>query len=457
MNLDLKSVQFVVFDEADRLFEMGFATALHEIIQRLPPNRQSLLFSATLPSNLVEFAKAGLQDPKLVRLDVESKVSSDLRMAFFSVKEADKDASLFTLLREVIKVPLASERASSVSQVKPKKRAKPTGPPKQSPHQTLVFCATKHHVEYLYSLLQAAGYAVSHIYGSLDQAARRQQLETFKKGESDILVVTDVAARGVDIPILEHVVNYDFPQGSRVFVHRVGRTARAGRQGWAWSFVTYPELPYLIDLQLFLGKPLQTSVDKNDDEAVYVNNLILGTFPRDSLEEETDRLNNLDAANSHLPTLRQVKTRGHTLYERTKGKASQPSYTKAKDMMKTSKWGLAGSQSEGEALHPIFNFMLPQNRGANQLADETKRLALLKAVNGFTPKETILELGAKGKMTGAVIMKERRKSMAKAAQRRAVVETEGGGDVEMAPESESDEVNYPDSYQLKSLMGMLLG
>src|SRR6266508_2831979 len=102
MNLDLKSIQYVVFDEADRLFEMGFDTALNEILKRLPSSRQTLLFSATLPKSLVEFAKAGLKEPKLVRLDAESKINSDLRMAFFSIKQAEKDACLLSLLRDVI-------------------------------------------------------------------------------------------------------------------------------------------------------------------------------------------------------------------------------------------------------------------------------------------------------------------------------------------------------------------
>ena len=111
MNLDLKSVQYVVFDEADRLFEMGFETALTEIVHKLPPSRQTLLFSATLPKSLVEFAKAGLQNPKLVRLDAESKISSDLKMAFFSVKQAEKDACLLLLLRDVIGVPFGSPKS----------------------------------------------------------------------------------------------------------------------------------------------------------------------------------------------------------------------------------------------------------------------------------------------------------------------------------------------------------
>ena len=99
MSLDLKSVQYVVFDEADRLFEMGFETALTEILGRLPSSRQTLLFSATLPKSLVEFAKAGLQTPKLVRLDAETKISSDLRMAFFSVKQTEKDAESAKVVR----------------------------------------------------------------------------------------------------------------------------------------------------------------------------------------------------------------------------------------------------------------------------------------------------------------------------------------------------------------------
>jgi len=152
--MDLKSVQYVVFDEADRLFEMGFETALNEILQRLPSSRQTLLFSATLPKSLVEFAKAGLQDPKLVRLDAESKISSDLKMAFFSVKQAEKDACLLALLRDVIGVPFGTAESQEDPDDAPQKKRKDKRPEQlTAPHQTLVFAATKHHVEYLTSLL----------------------------------------------------------------------------------------------------------------------------------------------------------------------------------------------------------------------------------------------------------------------------------------------------------------
>lgn len=115
MNASLRSVEFLVFDEADRLFELGFETSLTEIISKLGETRQTLLFSATLPKSLVEFAKAGLQNPKLVRLDAESKISNDLQMAFISVKPKEKEAALLLLLRDVIKTPQASELPTLVN------------------------------------------------------------------------------------------------------------------------------------------------------------------------------------------------------------------------------------------------------------------------------------------------------------------------------------------------------
>ncbi|KAF9012354.1 ATP-dependent RNA helicase DBP10 [Cyathus striatus] len=411
MNLELKSVQYVVFDEADRLFEMGFETALNEILNRLPAARQTILFSATLPKSLVEFAKAGLQDPKLVRLDAESKISPDLKMAFFSVKRAEKDACLLSLLRDVIKVPLSSSQtendAASTGQ---KKRGKEKHSQLTAPHQTLIFVATKHHVEYLTTLLSTIGYSVSHIYGSLDQMARTHQMEQFRRGATSILVVTDVAARGIDIPVLENVVNYDFPQGARVFVHRVGRTARAGRQGWAWSFVTNMELPYLLDLQLFLGRPLQNDTS-SDEDRFYTQSLILGTFKRETIDEDVEYVRSLDDVNHSLPSLRDVMKRGHSMYERSKGKASPQSYKRAKEMMKDPKWLLAGSDS---GIHPV---LLRGADGAEKREKEDARKTLLRAVNSFSPSETIFETGTKGNTATASLMKERRKALSKCRQR----------------------------------------
>ncbi|KAI5120302.1 hypothetical protein M0805_005806 [Coniferiporia weirii] len=447
MNLDLRSVQYVVFDEADRLFEMGFSTALNEILNRLPSSRQTLLFSATLPKSLVEFAKAGLQDPKLVRLDAESKISSDLRMAFFSVKQAEKEACLLILLRDIIRVPLGEP-----PEPEDNKLSKGKGKDVQyaEPHQTLIFVATKHHVEYISNMLIAAGYSVSYIYGALDQAARTAHMERFRYGRANILVVTDVAARGIDIPVLAHVINYDFPAGARVFVHRVGRTARAGRTGWAWSLVATGELPHMLDLQLFLGRPMRSTADGGAGERPYVESLVLGAFPRAKIDEEVEYVHGLDGENHALVAQREVMRKGQSMYERSQGKASQASYKRAKEMMRAGQWGFATTVGE-TSIHPVFRLMQGTSSDETMEKEEEARKTLLKAVNAFSPAETVFEIGSRGKSTSAALMKDRRKALQKARERRvtstsiAVDEDETeeiipSADVEMADEDDIEAV-----------------
>lgn len=170
MGLDLSSVRYIVFDEADRLFEMGFAAQLAEILHALPMSRQTLLFSATLPKSLVEFARAGLQEPRLIRLD-DSKVSPDLESAFFTVKTGERDGALLHLLSKVIKLsPGETENARKAKKSeaagagKKRKRGPDAHNPRESPtpNSTVIFAATKHRVEYLASLLKATGYSVSY-------------------------------------------------------------------------------------------------------------------------------------------------------------------------------------------------------------------------------------------------------------------------------------------------------
>ncbi|KZT57736.1 DEAD-domain-containing protein [Calocera cornea HHB12733] len=414
MNLDLKSISYVVFDEADRLFEQGFATALHEILHRLPTNRQTLLFSATLPSTLVEFTKAGLQDPKFVRLDAESKISSDLKVAFFRIRQAEKDAALMALLKEVIKVPLGENEIKEG-----KGRADGAA---AAPRQSLIFAATKHHVEYLANFLEAAGYSVSHIYGSLDQMARTLQMARFRKGITNILVVTDVAARGIDIPVLENVINYDFPAGARVFVHRVGRTARAGRKGWAWSLITNTDLPYMLDLQLFLGRPLKSTAP---DESTYTTSLVYGTVPREVLDDEIENIRRMEAdRHAHLPGLREIMRRGHSMYERSKSKASHLSYERAKQLVK----------AEGEGrIHPIFG-------RHDDFQGSTSKVALMKAIASFKPHETVFEIGSRGKTPGASVMKVRRSALSRAQKRLAGPAAEEDEDGEGNGEQEEAQI-----------------
>jgi ATP-dependent RNA helicase DDX54/DBP10 len=387
MGLDLSSVRYVVFDEADRLFEMGFAAQLTEILHSLPPSRQTLLFSATLPKTLVEFARAGLQDPVLVRLDADSKISPDLQNAFFTVKSSEKEGALLHILQDVIKVPTGSDTSAELGdkndeKQNPRKRKRDSQPSKKaqgapSPHSTIIFAATKHHVEYLAQLLRLAGYAVSHVYGALDQTARKDQVHAFRSGLTNILVVTDVAARGIDIPILANVINYDFPSQPKIFVHRVGRTARAGQKGWSYSILHDSDAPYLLDLQLFLGRKLV--VGRASTASVnFATDVVVGSLHRDHMQSCGEWVSKNLEDNVDMAALRSVAMKGEKLYQRTRNSASSESAKRARLIVASNGW---------TELHPLFN-----DESGNM---EVERENMLARVSGFRPQESIFEIGAR--------------------------------------------------------------
>ena len=389
MNLDLRSVQYAVFDEADRLFEMGFAAQLTEILHGLPASRQTLLFSATLPKSLVEFARAGLQEPALIRLDTESKVSPDLQSAFFTVKSADKEGALLYILHEVIKMPTGPTGASqeqSQNSMPGKKRKRSEGPNTESPtrHSTIIFTATKHHVDYLQWLLREAGFAVSYDYGSLDQTARRIQVQNFRTGVSNILVVTDVAARGIDIPVLANVINYDFPSQPKIFVHRVGRTARAGQKGWSYSLVRDADAPYLLDLQLFLGRKLVLGRQSQGGGVNFAEDIVVGSFRRDALSQSCEWITKVLDEDGDIAAQSKVAGKGEKLYMRTRNAASQESAKRAKAVVSREGW---------TAVHPLFDDDGDDDDdddgGRGQM--EAARESMLARIGGYRPQETIFE------------------------------------------------------------------
>ncbi|KAK4103591.1 DEAD-domain-containing protein [Parathielavia hyrcaniae] len=383
MSLDLSSVRYVVFDEADRLFEMGFAAQLTEILHALPPSRQTLLFSATLPSSLVEFARAGLQEPSLVRLDAETKVSPDLESAFFSVKGAEKEGALLHILHDIIKMPLgppAGVEQDDEEQSRKRKRGsdRPSRKEKPTEHSTIIFTATKHHVEYIANLLRYAGFSVSYVYGSLDQTARKIQVDNFRRGRSNILVVTDVAARGIDIPVLANVINYDFPSQPKIFVHRVGRTARAGQRGWAYALVKESDLPYLLDLHLFLGRRLVLGQEVK--EPSFARDVVVGSLMRADLENNTEWVNKVLSEHSDISALKGVTVKAEKLYMKTRNSASSQSAKRAREIIASKGW---------TQLHALF--------GESAANAAEARDSLLSKISGFKPQETVFEIGPQGK------------------------------------------------------------
>ena len=412
MSLDMSSIRYVVFDEADRLFEMGFAAQLTEILHALPSSRQTLLFSATLPRSLVEFARAGLQEPTLVRLDAESKVSPDLQSVFFTMKSAEKEGALLHILSDIIHMPTgqteaATSRKAGESEKNPKKRKRAEmerNDRKDSPtkHSTIIFAATKHHVEYLATLLRHSGFAVSHVYGALDQTARRMQVEDFRTGMTNILVVTDVAARGIDIPILANVINYDFPSQPKIYVHRVGRTARAGQKGWSYSLIRDSDLPYVLDLQLFLGRRLVVGRDEVDT-ANYAEDVAIGGLVRDRLERHCEWVSKLLDEDADLPALKDVAGKGEKLYLRTRNASSTESVRRAKELTNKKSW---------MGLHLLFSDDTDRM--------EVERAKMLARVSGFRPPETVFEIGQRGGGSEAAEVMKKRRSTINAKRQRGI-------------------------------------
>lgn len=366
MNLKLQNVEYVVFDEADRLFEMGFAEQLQEIIRRFPDTRQTLLFSATLPKLLVEFARAGLTEPVLIRLDVDSKLSDQIKLSFFHVRVDDKVALLLYLLRNVVK-------------------------PQE---QTVVFAATKHHVEYLKELLTSEGVECAYIYSSLDQTARKINIGKFVHRKAMVLLVTDVAARGIDIPLLDNVINYNFPSKAKLFLHRVGRVGRAGRSGATYSMICQDEMPFVFDLHLFLGRPVQFATPEHtkDSDGVF------GRVPQSILDDESSHLITAHENSLDLQNLQRVSENAYKQYLKSRPNPSTESIRRVKS-----------TDSSSMAVHPLLGLGLEKT--------ELERLQIVDAIKGYKSKSTIFEINSNSKTQASEVMRAKRSKDARRVEK----------------------------------------
>ena len=224
----LDTIRFFVLDEADRMLDMGFIHDIRRILPLLPERRQTLFFSATMPESIAALAAKILRNPVMVTVTPPASVVETIAQTVHFAEKAEKSQLLIDLLS-----------ASDAQQV-------------------LVFSRTKHGADKLAKILNRAGIRSCAIHGNKSQNARVKAMNDFKSGECRVMIATDIAARGIDIDQLPLVINYELPEVAETYVHRIGRTGRAGHEGAAWSFCSEDEFEYLCDIQKLTGLTIPT-------------------------------------------------------------------------------------------------------------------------------------------------------------------------------------------------------
>jgi superfamily II DNA/RNA helicase len=225
--LVLDRIEYLVLDEADEMLNMGFIEQVEAIIHRLPEKRMTMLFSATLPENIEKLAHQYMKEPTRIEIASTVTLTDRIEHSLFIVNEQQK----FELLRDVTIV--------------------------ENPDSCIIFCRTKEQVDRVTEQLDKLFYTCDQLHGGMSQEVRFDVMDAFKRGEFRYLVATDVAARGIDIDSISHVINYDLPLEEESYVHRVGRTGRAGKRGKAISFVTPYEDKFLADIEAAIGFDIQ--------------------------------------------------------------------------------------------------------------------------------------------------------------------------------------------------------
>ena len=244
-HIDLRKTEFLVLDECDRLLDMGFIPDVRRILSTMPRTRQSLLFSATMPREIAKFAEETLKDPIKINIAPKQISVEKIQQQIYQIKSGERSSALKQLLRD------------------------------KNLRRAIVFTRTKHGANRIGRTLNNSGFVAEVIHGNKSQAARQRAILNFKKnGKAWILVATDIAARGIDIQNVSHVINFDLPQEPESYVHRIGRTGRAGAEGIAWSLIEEKEKARVKTIERLIQKKLtitELKVEKDEDNSQIAN------------------------------------------------------------------------------------------------------------------------------------------------------------------------------------------
>lgn len=276
--IDLSDLKFLVLDEADEMFDMGFRDDMKTIIEKTNDDRQTLFFSATFDNEIKEFSKLYQNNPKKVIIEKKELTAEKIKQYYLELNRNMKTE----ILNRLILI--------------------------HKPKKSIIFCNTKRMVENLEEEIAQKGYKVDSLHGDMRQSSRDNVMKKFRKGTIDVLIATDVAARGLDVSDIDIVFNYDLPQQAEYYVHRIGRTARAGKKGLSFTFVTSRDYPKFREIEKYANIKMER-----------IDLPTKGDLERESMENLFDRVskNILKAEDNveYSEVLNKLLAQGHSLYD----------------------------------------------------------------------------------------------------------------------------------------------
>ena len=276
--IDLSSLKFLVLDEADEMFDMGFRDDMKTIIEKTNDDRQTLFFSATFDNEIKDFSKLYQNNPKKVIIEKKELTAEKIKQYYLELNRNMKTE----ILNRLILI--------------------------HKPKKSIIFCNTKRKVENLEEEIAQKGYKVDSLHGDMRQSSRDNVMKKFRKGTIDVLIATDVAARGLDVSDIDIVFNYDLPQQAEYYVHRIGRTARAGKKGLSFTFVTSRDYPKFREIEKYANIKMER-----------IDLPTKGDLERESMENLFDRVskNILKAEDNveYSEVLNKLLAQGHSLYD----------------------------------------------------------------------------------------------------------------------------------------------